>query len=254
MVFVLHACISSLLIAGGVSDSTYIGLPMHFVSNEGQWAREVRYALIGPRSAIWFRDNEIVVQRVGKLTKIVPWENPDMVAGGGTETEIVRLSFAQGAGRCRVTAMDTLEGRDNFYIGEDSLTWKTGVLTHRTLRCEEVAPGVDLEIALKESTDSDAGDRDGERAIIVRTLRRTTGDTIRAVLPVTIATGEEQHLSYLDCAEIHSYLAVVGYSYSTNYGEILTEGDYGYIDGWTTSLTYPVGNAYQSMMKGLCKV
>ena len=250
MVFVLHACISSLLIAGGVSDSTYIGLPMHFVSNEGQWAREVRYALIGPRSAIWFRDNEIVVHSATEPARIVPWENPNMATGGDTETEIVRLSFAQGAGRCRVTAMDTLEGRDNFYIGKDSLTWKTGVLTHRTLRYEKVAPGVDLEIALIESIDSDAGNRNGESAIIVRTLRRTTGDTIRAVLPVTIATRGEQHLSYLDCAEIHSYLAVVGYSYSTDYSQIMTEGDYGYINGWTTSLTYPVVNAYQSTMKG----
>lgn len=55
-----------------------------------------------------------------------------------------RMTFSGGNPGAKITGLDPLQGKINYYIGNDPAKWRTGIPTYARVQCKEVYPGVDL--------------------------------------------------------------------------------------------------------------
>jgi hypothetical protein len=94
-----------------------------FEQNVGQVDARARYLARTERATFFFTDNEVIV------------------AG---QKDVVRLRFDGSRPSPRIVAADESPGKTNYLIGRDRAKWKTGIASHRTLRYEEMYPGIDL--------------------------------------------------------------------------------------------------------------
>ena len=56
----------------------------------------------------------------------------------------MRLNLVGANHTARLTGMEELPGKVNYFRGNDPAKWRRNVLTYGSLRCEEVYPGIDL--------------------------------------------------------------------------------------------------------------
>jgi hypothetical protein len=226
---------------GGPGDGNRAFLPAHFTANAGQWDKSVRYAFLGGEGSVWFCDDEIVIVR--SLTNIKIRADEQAVPGLPPQQEVIRLRLNSSICPHGVVSVDTLIGVSHFYSGHDSSRWRTNVSTHRTLLYRNVADGIDMEIKLSRGSESGENTKLSTDMQVSFTFQ---GIPVDKRIPVTILHSGTQRNTYLECSEMHSLLALAGFSQDTNYRQVRTDGVYGYIAGTTRSQHFPVRNAYQT--------
>ena len=57
---------------------------------------------------------------------------------------MLRMKLVGANQAARVTALDELPGKSNYFIGNDPKNWRTDVPTYAKVRCQDVYPGIDL--------------------------------------------------------------------------------------------------------------
>src|SRR5437879_1772617 len=108
-----------------VSES-YGRLPLQFEQNQGQTGKDVRFLSRGPGYGLYLTGNEAVLA-LGKPTPLA-----------------LRMRLVGAAIAPRVTGLDELPGKANYFVGNDPAKWRTNVPTYAKVRYEQVYPGIDL--------------------------------------------------------------------------------------------------------------
>lgn len=101
----------------------YARLPLSFEANEGQFDAQVRYSSRGKDYSVYFTDNAIHFALKRTAMK--------MALSGANPAPII-------------TGVERLNGKSNYFIGNDAGKWRTGIAHFNKIRYQEVYPGIDL--------------------------------------------------------------------------------------------------------------
>jgi hypothetical protein len=116
---------------------TYGKLPLSFEANQGQTDSRVKFMAQGPGYKLFLTSDAAVLalpapSRAGKPS----------ADGEHSSAMAMRLVGANLASR--ISGMEELEGKSNYFIGNDPAKWRTNVPNYAKVRYREVYPGVDL--------------------------------------------------------------------------------------------------------------
>jgi len=133
-----QACVSKNMMV-----QKYENLPLSFEANNGQADPVVKFLARGPDYYLYLAANQAVMRfrsptspPLLDLQRRSPAANP--------ESTIVRMKLAGGNAGARITALDELPGKSNYFIGNDPKNWRTDVATYARVKCQDVYPGVDM--------------------------------------------------------------------------------------------------------------
>src|SRR5947207_625485 len=126
-------------------SQSYGKLPLHFEANQGQTHQDVRFLARGAGYSLYLTPTEAALT----LTKQVsPARKP--AAGGKSEPRgpatgtALRMSFAGANPRPRLTGLEELPGKANYFIGNDPAKWRTNVPTYAKVRYTDLYPRIEL--------------------------------------------------------------------------------------------------------------
>lgn len=109
----------------------YAKLPLRFERNDGQTAREVAYFSRGRGSTLFLTRTEAVLSlRAGK--------------GRAAKAAVLRLRMTGANADPAIAGEEPLQGKTNYFVGNDRSQWRTGVPAYRRVRYGAVWPGIDL--------------------------------------------------------------------------------------------------------------
>jgi hypothetical protein len=115
----------------------YSKLPLSFEPNHGQADSHVRFLSQGPGYTLFLKSNEAVL--------VLPATNRARKTGGIGESPsamVMRLVGANSASQ--IVGLEELDGKSNYFIGNDPSKWLTNLPNYAKVRYGEVYPGVDL--------------------------------------------------------------------------------------------------------------
>ncbi len=161
---------------------TYGSLPLSFELNQGQTDNQVRFLSRGPGYSVFLTPTEAVLA-LGKTVadKAEPSRNPTMPgkakgrdpesrkvqksrvdAGSADMTQptrpvsrdrelqetqprsVLRMQLVGADPKPRISGVDALPGKVNYFHGKDSKQWRTNIPTYAKVKYENVYPGIDL--------------------------------------------------------------------------------------------------------------
>jgi hypothetical protein len=122
-------------------------LPLSFEANRGQADRQVKFLSRGSGYTLFLASNEAVLAlRKGnseqKHAPAVPANSGKHAPFG--DTDFLRMRLAGGNPGARVSGVDELPGKANYFVGNDPAKWQPNLPTYAKVKYEEVYPGVDL--------------------------------------------------------------------------------------------------------------
>src|SRR5436190_14842930 len=97
------------------------GLPVRFEPNLGQWNRRVKF-----------------FARAGD-TRLLLTSQQAVISGGDRN---IALSLMHSNPAPRITGLDPLSARGNYFVGRDQAQWRTDVPQYGRVRYAEIYPGV----------------------------------------------------------------------------------------------------------------
>ena len=123
----------------------YGKVPLHFIRNDGQIDKRVKYYEKGSGHAMYFTEEGVYLvlsrsKERGSGSKVTSRD----VVDREIETRAVRLTFKNGKSRPEVVAEGELEGKVNYFIGNDPKRWRVDIPTYRSVLYKEVYKGIDI--------------------------------------------------------------------------------------------------------------
>jgi hypothetical protein len=116
---------------------SYGKLPLSFEANQGQTDPRVRFVAQGQGYTLFLTSDE------GVLVLRKPGHKGIRIAGEDDSSAVaMRLVGANPEGD--VSGMEQLEGKSNYFIGNDPTKWRTDIPNYAKVRYGNVYPGVDL--------------------------------------------------------------------------------------------------------------
>jgi hypothetical protein len=122
----------------GASES-YGKLPLHFEENRGQAHDDVRYVSRGSGYVLY-------LTTAGEAVFVLPraQEGRGSRNQSGEPAAVLRMAIVDGNPAPAASALESLPGKVNYFIGKDPAKWRTNVPTHARVRYRNVYPGIDL--------------------------------------------------------------------------------------------------------------
>ena len=102
--------------------------PLSFETNRGQTDPRVQFVSRGPGYNVYFTKEETVMT----------------LKDTNTSNAVVRMKFVGGNTSASASPLEALSNTSNYFIGNDSSKWVTGVAQFSKLRYENVYPGIDV--------------------------------------------------------------------------------------------------------------
>jgi hypothetical protein len=106
---------------------TYLHLPLHFIKNDGQVDERVKFYEKGVRHSTFFTEEGIYFSLFT-----------------GKDTVNVRLTPVNGKEHRQIIGENRLEGRVNYFIGNDREKWKTNISTYSAMRYVNIYENTDV--------------------------------------------------------------------------------------------------------------
>ena len=126
---------------------SYGKLPLNFEANQGQTDPRVKFFSRGSGYGLFLTSREAVLV-LGKGSagrdESRSGEKPASSHEQVTPDAVLRMRLAGANPRPRVTGLDKLPGKSNYFIGNDKKEWRTNVSQYAKVRYEGVYPGVDV--------------------------------------------------------------------------------------------------------------
>ena len=128
----------------------YGTLPLSFEENQGQTAREVRYASHGSGYELFLTPQEAVIAlRRNPHSNLSPLHRKTTIqamreAHKTGQIAAVRMQLEGANPNPTVTGLDQLPGKANYFIGNDPKKWHTDVPSFARVKYASVYPGVDV--------------------------------------------------------------------------------------------------------------
>src|SRR5438445_1784177 len=111
-------------------SKSYGRLPLQFEANQGQTDSQVRFLARGAGYSLYLTNGEAVL--------VLAKPNSDAKAA------VLRMRLVNAAPAPRVSGLEELPGKANYFIGRDPAKWRTNVPTYAKVRYRDVYPGIDL--------------------------------------------------------------------------------------------------------------
>jgi hypothetical protein len=129
----------------------YGKLPLSFEENQGQTAQQVRYIAHGPGYELFLAPQEAVIS----LKRSMAWNLSALHRAeyfralrqgrqARTTTTVVRMGLEGASFQARISGLDPLPGKVNYFIGNQPARWQLGVPTYARVKYTQLYPGVDL--------------------------------------------------------------------------------------------------------------
>src|SRR5690242_2771345 len=143
----------------------YGKLPLSFEINQGQTDRRVRFLSRGLGYALFLTGKEVVLTlRKGSPTskfagdaadRQLPQVNGRLQAAAftparanrqsrPTTTEVLRMRLVGANARAKISGLEQLPGKSNYFIGRNPAKWHTQIPSYARVKYAKVYPGVDL--------------------------------------------------------------------------------------------------------------
>ncbi|MBZ5720297.1 MAG: SBBP repeat-containing protein [Acidobacteriia bacterium] len=125
----------------------YGSLPLAFEANLGQTDPQVKYMARGRGYTLFLTADEAVLSleaAAPKPAKSRSITGRTLAQKGSTKAAVVRMRMVGANAQPQVAAAQRLPGVSNYYIGNDSSKWQTGVPQFARVNYREIYPGVDL--------------------------------------------------------------------------------------------------------------
>lgn len=106
-------------------------LPLRFERNDGQTSSEVAYLSRGRGSTLFLTSTEAVLSLRDRK-------------GRHAKTAVLRLQMIGASADPRIAGEEPLQGKMNYFAGNDRSRWRTAVPTYRRVRYHDVWPGIGL--------------------------------------------------------------------------------------------------------------
>jgi hypothetical protein len=128
----------------------YGKLPLRFEENQGQTNSEVRYVSHGSGYELFLtpQDAVLALRSLAPQAKSAPNRlvalRESRNARFAERSSAVRIHLEGANSAPRITGVDPLPGKTNYFIGNDPKKWHTGVPSYARVRYADIYPGVDL--------------------------------------------------------------------------------------------------------------
>ncbi len=136
--------------SGPVVMASYGKLPLSFETNRGQTDTQVKFLSRGPGYTLFLTPTRAVLslraasdeptRGEAPLTRIAP----SRARKTGIKLATVTTRLVSSNPAARITGLEQLPGKVDYFIGNDPAKWRTNVPTYGKVRYESVYPGVDL--------------------------------------------------------------------------------------------------------------
>jgi hypothetical protein len=136
--------------SGSVVAENYGKLPLSFEANQGQSDPQVKFQSRGSGYSLFLTDSSAVLA-LTKQNSVNAKSSAAAVNGLKTvsapqagKTDVVRMNLAGASHSVRVTGVNRLPGKANYFIGNDPAKWLSDMPTYAKVQYTGVYPGVDL--------------------------------------------------------------------------------------------------------------
>ncbi len=131
--------------AGKASSPSFSSLPLCFEANRGQAENQYPFLARGRGHNIFLSPTEATVV-LRKSGPALDSRGRQALSERQTpvETKSARFRLVDADAQARMGGLDPLSGKVNYFLGADSLDWRTGISTFRKVQVQQAYPGVDV--------------------------------------------------------------------------------------------------------------
>jgi hypothetical protein len=129
----------------------YGQLPLVFEPNVGQTDRRVKFLSRAQGSLLFFTQDQVVMSlsappREARDTSNArhSFQHADHKDRAPQNKDVLRMTLVHANPAAKITPLDPLSGKSNYFIGSDPSKWHTNIPTYGKVRYEDVYPGIDL--------------------------------------------------------------------------------------------------------------
>jgi hypothetical protein len=131
--------LSGIPLTAGQAAAVYGQLPLSFEANQGQTDPKVNFLTRGQGYALFLAPTEAVLnlrQGSGVSDAFAPQ--------GQASEEVLRMVLVGGNAGAQAVGLQQLPGRSDYFVGNDSSKWRTGIATYGRVEYQQVYQGIDL--------------------------------------------------------------------------------------------------------------
>ena len=127
----------------------YRKLPLSFEANHGQTDSRVNFLSRGSGYTLFLSPTEAVLAlsnpgASSPRTRHAPPDNPEAKKAPTASVAVLRMKLLGANPSPRVSGLEELPGKSNYFLGNDPQKWRTNVPTYAKVQYQDVYPGVDL--------------------------------------------------------------------------------------------------------------
>ena len=132
----------------GAVAAAYGKLPLSFEANEGQTDRQVKFLSRGAGYGLFLTSTEAVLSlkagtgRPAKKESVRPISLTQKPLF--QKSAVLRMRLERANSNAKVSGIDELAGKSNYFIGKDPAKWRRNIPTFSRVKYQQVYPGVDV--------------------------------------------------------------------------------------------------------------
>jgi hypothetical protein len=130
------------------SKTAFKHLPLRFEQNTGQADSPVRFIAASQSGDMFLTPDGLVMRVLQPSVRSSNRPGVNRLRGGRApqppESSVLRLRTVNANPKARITGLDPLPGKTNYFIGNDSKKWHVNVPSFARVKYENVYPGIDL--------------------------------------------------------------------------------------------------------------
>src|SRR5882762_8459867 len=134
--------------AASITHVAYSRLPLMFEANDGQTDSQVKFVARAGSSALFLTATEAVLVLTRREARAEGAKfrlgKPILTQSQRATQAVVRMKLIGANPAPRVTGLEKLPGKVNYFIGNDPTKWRTNIATYAKVRHANVYPGIDL--------------------------------------------------------------------------------------------------------------
>ena len=125
-------------------------MSLAFTQNAGQWPDSILYRANAGGATMWFTTNSAyyqLTQHSGGSATMLPGMDEQIIdrSPEKTETMLIRAGFVGSNPAPRVTGVDQMEYKCNYFLGSDRSRWQADVPNYQAMVYEDIYPGINLK-------------------------------------------------------------------------------------------------------------
>ncbi|MCH7923694.1 MAG: SBBP repeat-containing protein, partial [Nitrospinae bacterium] len=131
-------------------QEAYGKLPLHFEANQGQTDPQVKFLSRGRGYTLFLTPTEAVLALRKPQEKATALSRRGLrgklrrAARTKRETTVLRMRLVGASPTPKVSGLEELPGKSNYFIGNDRSKWRTNIPNYARVKYEGIYPGIDL--------------------------------------------------------------------------------------------------------------